>query len=119
MGPTSWQDEALAREGVSREVPCSALKGETFPDSLPATPKSPPTRRVPPRGTPRVPAPLPLSPFSPPDIDRRGDSPAYFCFIDYAKAFDCVDRNKLWKILKEIGIPDHLISLLRNLYASS
>ena len=65
--PTSWQDEALARDGVSREVPCSALKGETVPDSLPATPKSPPTRRSPPRGTPRVPAPLPLSPFSPPD----------------------------------------------------
>ena len=42
--------KALARDGVSREVPCSALKGETVPDSLPATPKSPPTRRVPPRG---------------------------------------------------------------------
>ena len=41
----------------------------------------------------------------------------YFCFIDYAKAFDCVDYNKLWKILKEMGIPDHLTSLLRNLYA--
>ena len=41
----------------------------------------------------------------------------YFCFIDYAKAFDCVDSNKLWKILKEMGIPDHLICLLRNLYA--
>ena len=41
----------------------------------------------------------------------------YFCFIDYAKAFDCVDHNKLWKILKEIGIPDHLICLLTNLYA--
>ena len=40
----------------------------------------------------------------------------YFCFIDYAKAFDCVDHNKLWKILKEIGIPDHLTCLLRNLY---
>ena len=39
------------------------------------------------------------------------------CFIDYAKAFDCVDHNKLWKILKEMGIPDHLTSLLRNLYA--
>ena len=39
------------------------------------------------------------------------------CFIDYAKAFDCVDHNKLWKILKEMGIPDHLIYLLRNLYA--
>ena len=41
----------------------------------------------------------------------------YFCFIDYAKAFDCVDHNKLWKILKEMGIPDYLISPLRNLYA--
>ena len=42
----------------------------------------------------------------------------YFCFIDYAKAFDCVDHNKLWKILKEMGIPDHLTCLLRNLCAS-
>ena len=41
----------------------------------------------------------------------------YFCFVDYAKAFDCVDHNKLWKILKEMGIPDHLICLLWNLYA--
>ena len=41
----------------------------------------------------------------------------YFCFIDYAKAFDCVDHNKLWKIPKETGIPDHLTCLLRNLYA--
>ena len=41
----------------------------------------------------------------------------YFCFIDYAKAFDCVDHNKLWKILKEIGIPDHLTCLLRHVYA--
>ena len=40
----------------------------------------------------------------------------YFCFIDYAKAFDCVDHNKLWKILKEKGIPDHLTCLLRNLH---
>ena len=40
----------------------------------------------------------------------------YFCFIDYAKAFDCLDHNKLWKILKEMGIPDHLTCLLRNLY---
>ena len=40
----------------------------------------------------------------------------YFCFTDYAKAFDCVDHNKLWKILKEMGIPDHLTCLLRNLY---
>ena len=41
----------------------------------------------------------------------------YFCFIDYAKSFDCVDHNKLWKILKEVGIPDHLTCLRRNLYA--
>ena len=41
----------------------------------------------------------------------------YLCFIDYAKAFDCVDHNKLWKILQEMGIPDHLTCLLRNLYA--
>ena len=41
----------------------------------------------------------------------------YFCFIDYTKTFDCVDHNKLWKILKEMGIPDHFICLLRNLYA--
>ena len=40
----------------------------------------------------------------------------YFCFIDYAKAFDCVDHNKLWHILKELGISDHLTYLLRNLY---
>ena len=42
---------------------------------------------------------------------------SYFCFIDYAKVFDCVDHNKLWKILQEMGIPDHLTCLLRNLYA--
>ena len=41
----------------------------------------------------------------------------YSCFIDYAKAFDCVDHNKLWKTLKEMGIPDHLTCLLKNLYA--
>ena len=41
----------------------------------------------------------------------------YFCFIDYFKAFDCVEHNKLWKILKEMGLPDHLTCLLRNLYA--
>ena len=41
----------------------------------------------------------------------------YFCFIDYAKTFDCVDHNKLWKILQEMGTPDHLTCLLRNLYA--
>ena len=42
----------------------------------------------------------------------------YFCFIDYTKAFDCVNHNKLWKILQEMGIPDHLTCLLRNLYAN-
>ena len=41
----------------------------------------------------------------------------YFCFIDYAKAFDCIDHNKLWKILQDMGIPDHPTCLLRNLYA--
>ena len=41
----------------------------------------------------------------------------HFCFMDFAKAFDCVDHNKLWKILKDMGIPDHLTCLLRNLYA--
>ena len=48
---------------------------------------------------------------------RESQKNIYFCFIDYAKAFDCVDNNKLWKILKEMGIPDHLTHLLRNLYA--
>ena len=43
----------------------------------------------------------------------------YFCFIDYAKAFECVDHNKLWEILQEMGISDHLTCLLRNLYAGS
>jgi len=47
----------------------------------------------------------------------RGHMYTYFCFIDYAKAFDCVHHNKLWKILKDMGIPEHLICLLRNLYA--
>ena len=42
----------------------------------------------------------------------------YFCFIDYGKAFDCVDHKKLWEILREMGIPDHLTYLLRNLYAA-
>ena len=46
---------------------------------------------------------------------REFQNNIYFCFIDYAKAFDCVDHNKLWKILKEMGIPDHLTCLLRNL----
>ena len=48
---------------------------------------------------------------------RESQKNIYFCFIDYAKAFDCVDHNKLWKILKEMRIPDHLTCLLRNLYA--
>ena len=48
---------------------------------------------------------------------REFQKSIYFCFIDYNKAFDCVDHNKLWKILKEMGIPDHLTCLLRNLYA--
>ena len=47
---------------------------------------------------------------------RQFQKNIYFCFIDYAKGFDCVDCNKLWKTLKEIGIPDHLTCLLRNLY---
>ena len=49
---------------------------------------------------------------------RKFQKNIYFCLIDYAKAFDCVDHNKLWKILKVMGIPDHLTCLLRNLYAS-
>ena len=49
--------------------------------------------------------------------ERELQKNIYFCFIDYAKAFDCVDHNKLWEILKETGIPDHLTCLLRNLYA--
>ena len=48
---------------------------------------------------------------------REFQKNVYFCFIDYAKASDCVDRNKLWKILQEMGIPDHLTCLLRNLYS--
>ena len=49
---------------------------------------------------------------------REFQKSIYFCFIDYAKTFDCVDLNKLWKILQEVEIPDHLTCLLRNLYAS-
>ena len=52
------------------------------------------------------------------DKAREFQKNIYFCFIDYAKAFDCVDHNKLWKILREMRIPDHLTCLLRNLYAS-
>ena len=50
-------------------------------------------------------------------IEKAREFQRNFCFIDYAKAFNCVDHNKLWKILKEMGIPDHLIHLLRNLFA--
>ena len=49
---------------------------------------------------------------------REFQKTIYLCFSDYAKAFNCVDHDKLWKILKEMGIPDHLTCLLRNLYAS-
>ena len=54
-------------------------------------------------------------------IEKAGEfqTNIYFCFVDYAKAFDYVDHNKLWKILKEVGIPDHLTCLLRNLYAGN
>ena len=48
---------------------------------------------------------------------REFQTNIYFCFLDYAKAFDCVDHKNLWKILREMGIPDHLTCLLRNLYA--
>ena len=48
---------------------------------------------------------------------REFQKSIYFCFIDYAKAFDCVDHNKLWKILKQMRLPDHLTCILRNLYA--
>ena len=51
------------------------------------------------------------------EIAREFQKSIYFCFIDYAKAFDCMDHNKLWKFLKGMGIPDHLICLLRNLYS--
>ena len=51
------------------------------------------------------------------EITKEFQKYIYFCFIDYPKAFDCVDHNKLWKILKEMGIPDHLTCLLQNLYA--
>ena len=58
---------------------------------------------------------LPTSVGSPKNQEFQKNN--YFCFIDYAKVFDCVDHHKLWKILKEMGIPDHLTCLLRNLYA--
>ena len=56
-------------------------------------------------------------PTSAGSLKSKSQKSIYFCFTDYAKAFDCVDHNKLWKILKEMGIPDHLTCLLRNLYA--
>ena len=52
------------------------------------------------------------------DEAREFQENIYLCFIDYTKAFDCVDHNKLWKALKEMGIPNHLTCLLRNLYTS-
>ena len=50
-------------------------------------------------------------------IEKAGECQRNICFIDYAKTFECVDHNKLWKILQELGIPDHVTCLLRNLYA--
>ena len=50
-------------------------------------------------------------------VKAKSSRKTFICFIDYAKAFDCVDHNKLWTILKDMGIPDHLTCLLRNLYA--
>ena len=63
---------------------------------------------------PEIKLPTSAGPWKKQESSRKN---LYFCFIDYAKAFDCVDHNKLWKILKEMGIPDHLTCLLRNLYA--
>ena len=59
----------------------------------------------------------PISPLDHRKSKRVPEKSIYFCFIDYAKSFDCVDHNKLWEILKEMGIPGHLTCLLRNLYA--
>ena len=64
---------------------------------------------------PEIKLPTSTGSFKKQESSRKKD--IYFCFIDYAKAFDCVDHNKLGKILKEMGIPDHLTCLLRNLYA--
>ena len=63
---------------------------------------------------PEIKLPAPIGSSKKQESSRRN---IYFCFIDYAKAFDCVDHNKLWKILKEMGLPGHLTCLLRNLYA--
>ena len=60
---------------------------------------------------------LPTSTGSLKKTEREFQKNMYFCFIDYARVFDCVDHNKLWKILKEMGIPNHLTCLLINLYA--
>ena len=65
-------------------------------------------------GEPEIKLPTSTGSSKKQEISRKN---IYFCFIDYAKEFDCVDHNKLWKILKEMGIPDHLTCLLRNLYA--
>ena len=62
---------------------------------------------------PEIELPTSAGPLKKQESSRK----TYICFIDYAKAFDFVDHNKLWKILKEMGIPDHLTGLLRNLYA--
>ena len=60
---------------------------------------------------------LPISTGSSKKQESSKKKKIYFCFLDFAKVFDCVDHNKLWEILQEMGIPDHLTSLLRNLYA--
>ena len=75
-----------------------------------------PTPEIEPR-SPALPADSLPSESKKKSIENTGESPPKTCFIDYTKAFDCVDHNKLWKILKEMGIPDHLTFLLRNLYA--
>ena len=62
---------------------------------------------------PEIKLPTPLDHWKAREFQKN----IYFCFIDYTKASDCVDPNKLWKIIKEMGIPDHLTCLLRNLYA--
>ena len=64
---------------------------------------------------PEIKIPISVGPYK---KSREFQKNIYFCFIDYASAFDCVDQNKLWKILKVMGIPEHLTCLLRNLYAS-
>ena len=63
---------------------------------------------------PEIKLPTSAASLKKPESSRKN---IYLCFIDYAKAFDCVDHNKLWKILQELGILDHLTCLLRNLYA--